>query len=68
LVGVPVQAHELVGVDSGAAFAVVAEHRYEAAQPHRVRSQYAVLAVDERDAAGVAAPAQRHDQPPAGGR
>ena len=40
------------------------DHRDEAAQEDGVRAQEAILAQDEGDGLGLAAPAQRHDEPP----
>lgn len=45
--------------------AFLAEHGDEAAQLHRVRAQLVALS-GERDAAGLASPAQRHDEAAAG--
>src|SRR5262249_39258149 len=47
------------------AFAVLAEHGYEAAELDGVGAQ-AIVVADERDAAGLAAPAQGDDKPAAG--
>lgn len=61
LVGIPVQLDQVVLVDVALTFAVLADHRQEAAGGQRLRAQAVGLA-DEGDAAGQAAPTQRKHQ------
>jgi hypothetical protein len=65
LIGVVVDGDEPAGIDGGALLAGLAEHGYEPAEEDPVGFPV-VVAFDERDRAGGAAPAQREDEPAVG--
>jgi hypothetical protein len=56
----------VITVEEGSALAVRPGQRDEPAQRETVAAQHAVGLVGERGAAGLAPPAQRDDEPPAG--